>query len=427
MAVRGRQRYPTVAEVGPPTAGRPAHWRCARVVYSSPERGTFALMDIVPITSTRTPSRMPRPDSGLSRRSLFAMAAAVGPAMLLASCGDDEPATPAASADDTTGAEAADLTGTLNLLNFTGWAGPTTYADFAAAFPGATVNEIAWASNDDTITKAKDRAGDIDVVLVDGTTFPRLTAIGALATLGDLPNLAAVSNAYKNNSWDPDNASFAPTDHGRTGIIYRKDLVTTAPTSWADFFAMAPEYTGKVAMLDYQLSVMANVLQMMGLPHSSTDQADLDQVLEVLTTVKPHLLAISTEVGSTVAAGDAVMAMCDAYDAQSALTTNPDVVWVDPSEGQVGYLEGLAVLEGPRNDLARAFVNFFLEPKNYASFINAVASPYVQPDNPDIDEVLKSSPVINPPAGVVEKVNFHDFLGESQPMWDAVWDAFKAA
>ncbi len=375
-------------------------------------------MDIDPITSTRTPSRMPQPASGLSRRSLFAMAAAVGPAMLLASCGDDEPATPAASAD---------LTGTLNFLNFTGWAGPTTYADFAAAFPGATVNEIAFASNDDTITKAKDRAGDIDVVLVDGTTFPRLTAIGALATLGDLPNLAAVSNAYKSNSWDPDNASFAPTDHGRTGIIYRKDLVTTAPASWADFFAMAPEYTGKVAMLDYQLSVMANVLQMMGLPHSSTDQADLDQVLEVLTTVKPHLLAISTEVGSTVAAGDAVMAMCDAYDAQSALTTNPDVVWVDPSEGQVGYLEGLAVLEGPRNDLARAFVNFFLEPKNYASFINAVASPYVQPDNPDIDEVLKSSPVINPPAGVVEKVNFHDFLGESQPMWDAVWDAFKAA
>jgi spermidine/putrescine transport system substrate-binding protein len=122
-----------------------------------------------------------------------------------------------------------------------------------------------------------------------------------------------------------------------------------------------------------------------------------------------------------------VMAMCDAYDAQTALTSNPDVVWVDPSEGQVGYLEGLAVLEGPRNDAARAFVNFFLEQRNYAAFINNVASPYVQPDNPGIDEVLKNSPVINPPADVVGRLDYHDFLGEAQPIWDAAWDAFKAA
>ena len=289
------------------------------------------------------------------------------------------------------------------------------------------MNEIAWVSNDDTISKAKDRAGDIDVVLVDGSTFPRLTALGVLAELGDLPSMAFVADQYKGNDWDPENKFFAPTDHGRTGIVYRKDLVTTPPTSWADFFAMAPEYSGKVAMLDYQGSVMDNVLVMLGKPIGSTEQADLDEVLDVLTTVKPHLLAISTEVGKAVAAGDAVMAICDAYDAQLALTSNPDVVFVDPSEGQVGYLEGFAVLDGPRNDLARAFIDFFLEQENYASFINAVASPYVQPDNPGIDEVLKSSPVINPPADVVAKVGYHLFLGEEQAKWDATWDAFKAA
>ena len=368
----------------------------------------------------------------ISRRSLFALAATAGTAALIVACGDDSPSDSPATSGNATAASGdsiptGSLTGRINFLNFTGWAGPTTYADFAAAFPGATVNEIAWASNDDTISKAKDRAGDIDVVLVDGTTFPRLTAVGVLAELGELPNMAFVSDGYKNNEWDPTNASFAPTDHGRTGIVYRKDLVSTPPTSWADFFAMAPEYSGKVAMLDYQLSVMDNVLQMLGRPIGSTEQADLDAVLEVLTTVKPHLLAISTEVGKAVAAGDAVMAMCDAYDAQLALTSNPDVVFVDPSEGQVGYLEGLAVLDGPRNDLARAFVNFFLEPKNYAAFINNVASPYVQPDNADIAEVLRGSPVINPPADVVAKTTYHVFLGDAQATWDAVWDAFKAS
>lgn len=373
--------------------------------------------------------------------------AAAGPLFVLAACSSDSSstATPADSSPDssldsspdssaatsagTTAAVAATgkLTGTLNFLNFTGWAGPTTYADFATAFPGAKVNEIAYASADDTVSKAKDRAGDIDLVLVDGTTFPRLTALGVLAKLGDIPNMASVATQYKGNSWDPDNASFAPTDHGRTGIIYRKDLVKTPPTSWATFFAMIPDYSGKVAVLDYQASVMDNILQMLGKPVGSTNQADLDAVLKVLTTAKPHLLAISTEVGKAVAAGDAVMAMCDAYDAQLALTTNPNVVWVDPTEGQVGYLEGLAVLDGPRAELAKAFINFFLEPKNYAAFINKVASPYVEPDNPGIDAVLKNSPVINPPAPVVAKLKYHTFLGADQPKWDTVWDAFKAA
>ncbi len=361
----------------------------------------------------------------LSRRDLFSLAAAAGGVVLLAACGDDTESSEAAGTSGSTDSEGT-ISGTLNLLNFTGWAGPTTYADFAARYPGATVNEIAWVSNDDTISKAKDRAGDIDVVLVDGSTFPRLTALGVLAELGDLPSLAFVADQYKGNSWDADDKFFAPTDHGRTGIVYRKDLVSTPPTSWADFFAMAPEYSGKVAMLDYQGSVMDNVLVMLGKPIGSTEQADLDEVLEVLTTVKPHLLAISTEVGKAVAAGDAVMAICDAYDAQLALTSNPDVVFVNPSEGQVGYLEGFAVLDGPRNALARAFVDFFLEQESYASFINTVASPYVQPDNPGIDEALKTSPVINPPADVVAKVGYHLFLGEEQAKWDATWDAFKA-
>jgi spermidine/putrescine transport system substrate-binding protein len=375
----------------------------------------------------------------MSRRNFLALAAVIGPAAALAACGDDDGASgstsdagsggssPGTDAPGAASVAGGALTGTVNFLNFTGWASPTTYDDFAAAFPGASVNEIAWASNDDTVLKAKDRAGDIDVVLVDGTTFPRLAAIGALAELGDVPNMALVADEYKSNEWDPENLSFAPTDHGRTGIIYRKDLVTTPPTSWADFFAMAPEYSGKVAMLDYQGSVINNVLKMLGKPVGSVDDADMAEVLDVLTTVKPHLLAIATEVGTTVANGDAVMAMADAYDAQLALTTNPDVVFVDPSEGQAGYLEGLAILDGPRNDVARAFVNFFLEQQNYAEFINTVASPYVQPDNPGIDDVLKNSPVINPSAEVVARLEFQPFLGEDQVKRDEVWDAFKSA
>jgi spermidine/putrescine-binding protein len=351
----------------------------------------------------------------ITRRSLL-VRAAVAPvlAAFLAACGDD-------------GDDPAGLTGTLNFLNFPGWSGPTTYDDFAGAFAGASINEIAYVSSDDSVAKAKDRAGDLDLLLVDGTTFPRLTAIDAVAELGDLVNLAAVADAYLGNSWDPDNRRFAPTDHGRTGIIYRRDLVDADITSWADFFAVAPTLSGQVAVLDYNRSVMGSVMRFLGRPSSSTDPADLDAALATLLDVKPHLATIATEVGPLVADGTVALAMADVYDSVAAIQANPDVVWVDPAEGSVGYLEGLAVLDGPRNDLARAFVDFFLEPTNYAAFINNVLSPYVQPDNPRIDAALVGSPIINPPAEVAERVEFHEFLGDAQAEWDATWDAFKSA
>jgi spermidine/putrescine-binding protein len=372
----------------------------------------------------------------ISRRTLLIQAATTTAfAAFVAACGDDDTdtsgtAAPSSSApsDSAPSDSAADgLTGTLNFLNFPSWAGPTTYADFAAANPGASVNEVPYVSADDSVAQAKDRSGDIDVLLVDGTTFPRLVAVDALAELGSIANMTAVADAYKGNTWDPDDMFFAPTDHGRTGIIYRKDLVPEGITSWADFFAAAPNHSGKVAVLDYNRSVMGSVMRFLGRPSSSTDQADLDAALATLIELKPHLATIATEVGPLVADGTLVMAMADVYDSVAAIAANPDVVWVDPSEGQVGYLEGLAIVDGPRNDLARAFIDFFLEPKNYASFINTVLSPYVQPDNPDIDAALKDSPIINPPAAVAEKVEFHQFLGEAQAAWDSTWDAFKSA
>ena len=338
--------------------------------------------------------------------------------------------TAAAIAADTTAAAAAagGVTGTLNFLNFTGWIGKGEYAGFSAKFPGAKVNEVPWQSSDDAIAKAKDRSGDIDVLLVDGTTFPSIEAVGALAEFGDkVPNLSFVDAEFKSRSWDPENTRFAATDYGRTGFAYRKDLVKETPTSWADFFKIMGNYKAKVGVLDYQRSVMGSILISLGLSESSKDPADLAKVAARLKEIKPNLLAIATEPGKQLASGDLALAIADAYDVYSAQQKNPNIVWVDPSEGQVAYLEGLAVLKGPREDLARTFVNFHLDPANYADFINTVSSPGVQSTNTAITEALRTSPVLNPSAEVRKKIVFHNVLGDATELWQQTWDGFKAA
>jgi spermidine/putrescine transport system substrate-binding protein len=367
----------------------------------------------------------------LQRSALGALAAGSLPA-LLAACGSDS--TEGAASDGSTApagsaaAPAGKIEGTLNFLNFTGWIGASEYANFSKAFPGASVNEVPWTSADDSIAKAKGRSGDIDVLLVDGTTFPSLDALGVLAEFGDsVPNLANIDSAYKGNGWDPKDTRFAATDYGRTGMAYRADIVTEAPTTLAEFFEIAPKYAGKVVILDYQRSVMGSVLRMLKLSESTQEQGDIDKVVEILKGFKKNLLAISTEVGKQLASGEAVLALGDAYDIYTAKQSNDAVTWVDQTEGQVAYLEGLAILDGPRNDLAKAFVNFHLEPANYADFINTVNSAGVMPDNQSITEALRTTPILTPGKEVRDKIVFHQVLGDAQPIWDAAWDAFKAA
>ena len=357
----------------------------------------------------------------LSQGALGVSLAGALPAFL-AACGDDKKSSSGGLADP------ASLSGTVNFLNFEGWAGKGTYAAFSTAFPKAKVNPIAWTSADDTIAKAKGRAGDIDVVLVDGTTFPSLDALKVLADFGDgVPNLANVDKAYKGNSWDPKDTRFAATDYGRTGMAFRSDIVTEAPKSLAEWLDIAPKYAGKVVILDYQRSVMGSMMRMLGLPSSTKEQGDVDKAAALLKKLKPSLLAVSTEVGKQLASGEAVLALGDAYDIYTAKQSNDAIAWVDQTEGQVAYLEGLAILDGPRNDAARAFVNFYLDSVQYADFINTVSSAGTMPDNKGIKPELLSSPILNPGAGVRNKIEFHQVLGDAQAIWDAAWDAFKAA
>lgn len=361
------------------------------------------------------------------RRSAFASIAVASLPAILAACGDDD--APSDSTSDPSGSTAAPvLTGTLNFLNFEGWIGAGEIAAFESRYPGAKVNVVPWQSNDDAIAKAKDRVGDIDVLLVDGTTFPQLEALGVLAELGPtVANLSNIDSAYRANVWDPDDRYFAATDYGRTGIAFRRDLVGSAPTSFADFFDLAREHSGSVVVLDYQRSVMGSIMKMLGFPPSSTEQDHIDAVRAKLIELKPHLLAISTEVGQQLASGEAVLALGDAYDIYTAKQENDAIEWVDPSDGQVAYLEGLAILDGPRNDLARAFVDFHLQTDQYADFINTVNSAGVMPENDAINEALRTTPILNPAADVRSRIDFHEFLGESGEAWQIAWDAFKSA
>ena len=87
------------------------------------------------------------------------------------------------------------------------------------------------------------------------------------------------------------------------------------------------------------------------------------------------------------------------------------------------------MIKGTDNvDLVHAFMNFFLQPKEYADFVNTTGTAYVMDAaTPYINaSISENSALIVDPA-TLEKVEFENFLGEATALYSKAWDEFKSA
>ena len=364
----------------------------------------------------------------------YATVSAIAGSAFLSACGSDadKTAKPADADGATKSAEARKLTGTLNFVNFEGWLGANTAAAFTKAFPGADLNQIPIAGTQESwLPKVKDRRGDYDLALVDGATIPKLIALDALAsfTAEEVPNATNVDPAFRNQAWDPDNKYFVATDYGRTGIGYRKDIVTEPITSYADMFALLPKYSGKVAVLSRMGSTLGMAMKRLGYSVNSNDPAEVAAARQLLIDPKKHFLALVDSGSPSLISGDAVIALCDDYDVAAASAENPNIVWVDPTEGMSAYLEGFVALKGPREDLAKAFINFQAAPEQNADFANTLTiAPVVPAAASLIKPEITKSKILFPPDDVKQRIEF--FVArpqEGESLWMKAWDEFRAS
>lgn len=368
------------------------------------------------------------PNDGTTRRELLGRGALVAAGILggsafLAACGDSK--TTSAALDP------KKLTGTLNFVNFEGWLGKGEAAAFSAAFSGASLKQIPIATFEEWVPKVKDRRGDYDIALVDGANIPKLVALDAIAsfTAEEVPNQANIDPSFRGQPWDPDNKYFVPTDYGRTAIGYRKDLVSEPITSYADLFALLPKYSGKVAVLSRMGSTLGMAMKRLGYSINSNDPTEVEAAKKLLIDSKKHFLALADSGSPSLLSGDAVIALCDDYDIVTAATKNPNIVWVDPTEGMSAYIEGFVALKGPREDLAKAFINFHADPVQNADFVNTLNIASVVPKAADlIKPAIAKSTILFPSDEVKKRIEF--FVArppEGEKLWMKAWDEFRAA
>ena len=369
----------------------------------------------------------------LSRRQLLRRAAQLGvgvPAAgwLLAACGGSS----ASSSGGTTGGAAsapAKVEGTAILHNYAGWMGKDNIKHFRAQYPGANIKQVTAGdiSSSATAQTLKANPDAYDFALGDQAFVGQALAADIIQDVDfdKVPNIANVDAKFHEAF-----SHGVPTDYGKVGIGYRKDMVSEPIASWADLWSLAPKYSGKIVFLDFDRDTIGSALRYKGFSGNTQDESELEQAMQALIDIKPHLLAIKGyDVAASLVKGDAAIVMDWDYDVALGQGQDPNIEWVLPEEGAMAYLEGWSVIKGTDNvDLVHAFMNFFLQPKEYADFVNTTGTAYVMDAaTPYINaSISENSALIVDPA-TLEKVEFENFLGEATALYSKAWDEFKSA
>ena len=127
--------------------------------------------------------------------------------------------------------------------------------------------------------------------------------------------------------------------------------------------------------------------------------------------------------------GNTLIAMDWDYDAALATASNPNIKFVLPKEGAAAYLEGFfAVKDTPQLAVLEAFFNFFLEPKQYADFVNTTGTAYVcDAATPYIHKSISGNASLRVDPASLANVEFENYLGEALALYSKTWDQFKSA
>lgn len=253
----------------------------------------------------------------------------------------------------------------LRLLTWPDYVDPRTLEQFRSA-SGVEVELDIVPSAVELVARMQEAPSRVDVLCPPDYAVRELAAQGRLFHLeaSRLPNLRHLEPRFlRGRPHDPESRLSVVKDWGTTGFLYRTDSLQTRPRSWADFWSLAPEYSGKITVLDSPGEVIGAALKMRGLSYNASDAESLAQAEADLLRLKPHLLAFETDYKPLLASGRACLSLGWNGDAAALISRDAPVCYVVPSEGSQIWEDDWAVAADTKSvEMAHAFLDFVLRP-----------------------------------------------------------------
>jgi spermidine/putrescine transport system substrate-binding protein len=316
----------------------------------------------------------------ISRRRFLGLAGASAAAALLAACSKD--VSPRRQAGGGKTQEAGPLEDELVIYNWTNYLNEETIKAFEAEY-GVTVHATDfYESNEELLAKIQGGATGYDLVAPTGYMVEIMAGEDLLLPLDHerIANIANVDDQFLGLSFDPENRFHVPKDWGTTGFMYLTDRVSEDLGSWDDFYAVAPDYSGKYTVLDGAVEVTGSFLKRLGFSWNTTNQDEVDQATEEMIKFKPHVEAItSTEYRELMGRADTWLALGWNGDYFYIYEDQPSTKYVIPTEGTEFWVDCWSILaQAPHPNLAHEWINWILTPErqgvetNFTYYASAV-------------------------------------------------------
>src|SRR3954469_4316678 len=243
-------------------------------------------------------------------KQLLGLIALLVAAAALAACGSDD------SSDSST-AKGPDLNkkgeGQVNMVIWEGYA-DKSYANQFEKQTGCKVNAVPAGTSDEMFTKFRSGGGgQYDLVSPSGDASLRLIKSGAVAPLDktkltNFSDLAPQLQSPDFNTVDGKNYGLSFM-WGANVLIYNKDKIKQAPTSWSTIYD--PKYKGRITVPDNPIQIADPALQFVKAqnPYALSTQ-QLDQVKAKLKQQRPLVKkywVLATDFETLFKNGDAVL------------------------------------------------------------------------------------------------------------------------
>lgn len=251
---------------------------------------------------------------------------------------------------------------TLTISTWPEYYPETLAADFEEA-TGVKLTIVHHATNEEAVAKVSASADSgIDVVFLAGNSIQLLAEEGLAAELDHsaVPNLADMFPVMENMDFDPGLAYSVPYAWGTTGLCYRSDLLTEAPTSWDDLITPAAEAEGKTTILDDMRWAFVPGLKSLGYSVNATEEAEIVAAGDQLKEAASHALAFDNATyGDKLISGEAILSQAHDGWCNMAAAEEPSIKFVVPDEGSELWVDGMVLLKSSQNaEAAHALMNY---------------------------------------------------------------------